>query len=90
MFLLSLAWKRNCNVSVIFEREAGLDSTLRTFIKALVWNVMGLIVMSLVGFAATGSFAVGGAMAAVNTGIGFVNYLAYERIWARIRWGRHV
>lgn len=51
---------------------------------------MGLAVMSLVGFAATGSFTVGGVMAVINTAIGFVTYLIYERVWAAISWGRHV
>jgi uncharacterized membrane protein len=27
-------------------------------------------------------------MAVVNTVIGFVTYLIYERLWARIPWGR--
>ena len=40
------------------------------------------------GFAATGSFAVGGAMALVNTLIGFVMYIGYERFWAGVAWGR--
>jgi len=52
------------------------------------WNLLGLTVMSLVGFAATGSFAVGGAMALVNTLIGFVMYIGYERFWAGVAWGR--
>ncbi|WP_411709788.1 DUF2061 domain-containing protein [Albidovulum salinarum] len=44
--------------------------------------------MSLVGLAMTGSAAVGGAMALVNTLIGLTCYVAYERVWARIGWGR--
>jgi uncharacterized membrane protein len=31
---------------------------------------------------------VGGIMALVNTGLGFVTYLIYERVWAGISWGR--
>lgn len=45
--------------------------------------------MMLVGFVATGSFAVGGAMAAVNTGIGLSMYMVYERLWSRVHWGRN-
>jgi len=33
--------------------------------------------------------ALGGAMAFVNAAMGFALYLVYERIWARISWGRH-
>ena len=35
-------------------------------------------------------FLVGGAMALINTAIGFTLYLVYERVWSRVRWGRHV
>ncbi|WP_438616676.1 DUF2061 domain-containing protein [Parasedimentitalea maritima] len=45
--------------------------------------------MALVGFLATGSAAIGGVIALTNTVIGFSCYLLYERIWSRIRWGRH-
>lgn len=44
--------------------------------------------MTIVGFVATGSLSVGGAMAAVNTVVGLATYLLYERVWARISWGR--
>ena len=50
---------------------------------------MGLAVMTLVGLIATGSAALGGALAVVNTAIGLTMYVAYERIWAGISWGRN-
>lgn len=50
---------------------------------------MGLAVMTLVGLIATGSVAVGGAVAMVNTAIGLTMYVIYERIWAGIAWGRN-
>ena len=49
---------------------------------------MGLMMMSLIGWLATGSVAVGGAMALINTCIGLVLYVLYERVWASISWGR--
>ncbi len=57
--------------------------------KALIWNLIGLASMSLVGYALTGSVTLGGSIAVANTLVGLVCYLAYERIWTRIRWGRH-
>ncbi len=65
-----------------------METRRRTLVKAIVWNLMGLLVMSLVGLAMTGSAAIGGAMAVVNTVIGLSMYVAYERIWSRIGWGR--
>lgn len=67
-----------------------MDTNKRTLTKAVLWNLLGLAVMALVGFALTGSVATGGAMALINTVIGFVTYVAYERLWLRITWGRHV
>jgi uncharacterized membrane protein len=65
-----------------------METRRRTLVKAIVWNLMGLCVMSLVGLAMTGSAAIGGAMAVVNTVIGLSMYVAYERVWSRIGWGR--
>ena len=72
-----------------FEGEP-MDTPKRTLIKAIIWNVIGLACMALVGFVATGSLAVGGTMALINTAIGLSLYVVYERLWARIGWGRHV
>lgn len=66
-----------------------METRKRTLLKAVLWNALGFAVMSLVGLIATGSLAMGGAMALVNTVIGFVIYLVYERVWANITWGRH-
>ena len=65
-----------------------METRARTLIKALMWNVLGLLTMSGVGWTLTGSIATGGLMAAVNTAVGFTCYVFYERLWARIRWGR--
>lgn len=67
-----------------------METRRRSVVKAVIWNLIGLTVMALVGFIATGSFVTGGGMAVVNTSIGLVMYVAYERFWAGIGWGRHV
>ncbi|MEM1006551.1 MAG: DUF2061 domain-containing protein [Pseudomonadota bacterium] len=66
-----------------------METRRRSVVKAVVWNAMGLAVMTLVGLIATGSAAVGGALAMINTAIGLTLYVIYERIWAGISWGRH-
>ena len=65
-----------------------MDTARRTLLKAVLWNAIGLLMMSLVGLAMTGSVALGGAMAVMNTAIGLSFYVLYERIWARVKWGR--
>ncbi|WP_372574616.1 DUF2061 domain-containing protein [Ruegeria jejuensis] len=67
-----------------------METRQRSVVKALVWNLMGLAMMTLVGLVATGSAAVGGTLALVNTAIGLTMYILYERVWAGIRWGRNV
>lgn len=66
-----------------------METRQRSVVKALIWNVMGLAVMTVVCLIATGSAAVGGALALVNTAIGVTMYVACERVWAGIAWGRN-
>lgn len=73
---------------ILNHMEATLETRERTIVKGLIWIFMGLVVMSLVGLLFTGSMAVGGTMALVNSLIGFVNYVLYERFWAKVNWGR--
>lgn len=65
-----------------------MDTRKRTLTKALLWQVLGLVIMGLIGWAVTGSAALGSGLALSNALIGFVTYFLYERIWARIGWGR--
>ncbi|WP_366142863.1 DUF2061 domain-containing protein [Pseudooceanicola sp.] len=56
--------------------------------KSTLWASLGLVVMCGVGLFFTGSIALGGQMALLNAGLGLAMYAVYERIWARISWGR--
>ncbi len=67
-----------------------METRQRSIVKALIWQGLGLGVMTFVGWIATGSYAVGGALAVVNCVVGLVMYIFYERIWAGIRWGRRL
>lgn len=64
-----------------------METRARTLAKAVGWQVLGLVMMALVGAVLTGSLALGGTLAAVNAGLGFVLYVVHERVWARVRWG---
>ena len=68
----------------------GMETRRRSVVKAVLWNGLGLVVMTLVGLIATGSAALGGGLALINTAIGLSLYVVYERIWAGISWGRNV
>ena len=66
-----------------------METRARSIVKAIIWNMIGLLMMCLVGYVATGSLTVGGAIALVNAAIGLTCYVIYERVWAQVRWGRH-
>jgi uncharacterized membrane protein len=67
-----------------------METRRRTVVKAVIWNLIGLASMYIVGYLATGSVTLGGSIAVVNTLLGLTCYLIYERVWTRIKWGRHV
>jgi len=65
-----------------------MDSAKRTLLKAALWQIVGIFTMGVVGFFMTGSVAQGLGLALANTAVGVVTYILYERLWARICWGR--
>lgn len=65
-----------------------METSKRSIVKAVIWNLIGLLSMSIVGFIATGSWSAGGVMALVNAALGLSMYFAYERVWSGIQWGR--
>lgn len=67
-----------------------METGIRSMVKAVMWQAMGLGTMLIVGILYTGSIAAGGAMAGINTLVGLATYMIYERIWARVTWGRPV
>lgn len=64
-----------------------MDTKQRSIAKAVIWQGLGLLTMTLIGYLATGSAQSGGAMALANAAVGLTLYLAYERVWSRVRWG---
>lgn len=64
-----------------------MESKTRSLTKAILWTALGFVMMLSVGYISTGSWAVGGGMALINSCLGLVSYVIYERIWARIVWG---
>lgn len=65
-----------------------MERPIRTFAKAVTWQIAGMIVMIAIGFAFTGSLAAGGGIAAISSLTGFLSYFLHERVWSRISWGR--
>jgi uncharacterized membrane protein len=65
-----------------------MERPIRTFAKAITWQIAGMIAMVAIGYAFTGSFAAGGGIALVSSVTGFLSYFLHERIWSSVNWGR--
>ncbi|MCB1480284.1 MAG: DUF2061 domain-containing protein [Rhodobiaceae bacterium] len=68
--------------------EKFLETTARTIVKSVSWQLMGLITMSVIGYAFTRSFSAGGGIAIAGAATGLVTFVIHEKIWGQVRWGR--
>ncbi|MHA3916565.1 DUF2061 domain-containing protein [Halovulum sp. GXIMD14793] len=64
-----------------------METSKRTLCKAITWQVMGLVMMTVLGYLLTGSIQTGGSLAILGALVGFVTYVLHERVWSRIGWG---
>jgi uncharacterized membrane protein len=65
-----------------------MESPTRSIVKAVTWQLLGLLTMTLLAWFATGSLSAAGGLAISAAAVGFVCFVLHERIWARIPWGR--
>lgn len=65
-----------------------METKRRTICKAITWQTSGLIVMSLIGYAMTGSFEAATGFAFIVAGLGAVLFVLHERLWSRVAWGQ--
>lgn len=65
-----------------------METTKRTFAKAVTWQASGLLAMMTISFAFTGALETSGKIALISMICGFVAYCLHERVWARVRWGQ--
>jgi uncharacterized membrane protein len=65
-----------------------LESPARSIVKAVTWQAIGLVTMTLMGWLATGNLVAAGGLAVSGALSGFVCFILHERLWARIQWGR--
>ena len=65
-----------------------MESPIRSFVKALTWQVLGLITMTALAYIATGDIAAAGGLALGAAATSFAFFFLHERVWALIPWGR--
>ena len=65
-----------------------IDSTKRTFSKAISWKTSGFLILSVLAYIITGSLKDTSIIAAVYHIIMLIFYYFHEKIWNRILWGK--
>lgn len=63
------------------------ERKLRSIVKAISWQVMGLVTTTAIAYVWTGSVSQAGGFAILSAAIGFACYFLHERLWALIPWG---
>lgn len=64
------------------------ETPTRSIVKAVTWQLMGLVTMTLIALAITGDLTASSGLAIVSALTGFVCFILHERVWARVKWGR--
>jgi len=52
-------------------------------LKALTWQALGLLSMTLIGYFVAGDWRIGGVVALISAAISFVLFLFHEWVWNR-------
>jgi len=65
-----------------------METRTRSIVKAVSWQLVGLVTMTLLAFVVTGDLGAAGSLAIIGAISGFMCFFIHERVWAHIRWGR--
>jgi uncharacterized membrane protein len=65
------------------------EARSRSLLKAMSWRLTGTLDTFIISFIVTGKFTIAGSIAAIELATKITLYYGHERVWARIRWGRH-
>lgn len=67
-----------------------MESTKRTIVKALSWQTIGLVVMTIISYVHTGSLTSALSLAGTSTVLGLISYVIHEKLWQRVSWGTKI
>jgi len=67
-----------------------LESSRRTFAKAITWQCVGIISMIGLAYIHSGSVIEAISLAFSASATGFIFYFIHERAWSKISWGRRL
>ena len=92
MIFITKCGDSGTNVTLIHawgaEHNSCMEKNARLLAKALTWQSIGFVVMSLINFAVIGDWRQGLGLSVILTLVGLVSYYLHERVWSRIAWGR--
>ncbi|OCW59037.1 DUF2061 domain-containing protein [Hoeflea olei] len=64
-----------------------MDSPVRTIVKAVSWQALGLVSTALIAWLHTGAMLSALTFALSTSATGLAFFFLHERLWARVRWG---
>ncbi len=65
-----------------------MDMKKRSWVKSLVWRLIGIIVLGLISFLVTNSLKEMTIITLIFHSFRFVMYYFHERVWEHISWGK--
>ena len=65
-----------------------MDTRTRSWVKSLVWRVIGIILLGAIVYFITGDWKEMTIITVLFHGIRMIMYYFHERIWEHISWGK--
>lgn len=63
------------------------ETLFRSIVKSILWRISGFFIIGALSYIILGKWTESLSIASWFTGIRFVLYIIYERVWLRIKWG---
>jgi len=65
-----------------------MDTRARSWVKSVVWRVVGIVILGAISYLITGSWKQMTLITVLFHSIRVVLYYFHERVWERITWGK--
>lgn len=65
------------------------EAHLRSLIKGVTWRIVGSIDTFMIGWIVTGNPVIAGTISAIEVFTKIFLFYLHERVWGRVRWGKH-
>lgn len=66
------------------------ETNIRSWVKSLVWRLLGFLILGLISWAMTGSWKETLGITSAFNIIRFILYYFHERLWLRVKWGQKI